>query len=216
MLHRSIVEDTAPPQPRAARPLKPQIVYLNQSVSATATRAVNATKDAVNRTLSAASSYLASAATHTTSDAAAAESNITAARSTTDAPFTEDLNKMTTTSLSERVSQLSLVHLLAWFLLFATMSVTTVVLLNWCMRSRQSSADAAGDDGDDEEMPGKAGVPSSWSVQSSHTEGPSSATSSSSRLLASRGNLARQQFLESRKTGSAPKDYGGTSLTSSR
>lgn len=122
---------------------------------------------------------------------------------------------MTTTSVSDRASKLSLLHLLAWFLLFATLTMTTVVLLNWCLRSRQSAAEANEAEEAEEEMSAKALVlPSSSTTQGTLAEGPNSASSSSSRLLASRGNLARQQFLESRKTsGNNMKNYGGTGTT---
>ncbi|KAG5500374.1 hypothetical protein JKF63_03466 [Porcisia hertigi] len=132
---------------------------------------------------------------------------------TTEPGLVDNVNKMTTASFSERVSQLSLVHLFAWFLLFATVTMTTVVLLNWCLRGLQVTTEDIDDD--DEEMSNKAAVPATDSSQGTHSGPLGSSLSSSSRLVTSRGNLARQQFLESRKTSSAAKNYGSTGSTSS-
>lgn len=226
--------------PSPGRPLHPGVVY-TKGISSSAAHAFNATVSAANHTLKNASHRAAAAMHNVTAaltDSSSSSSwasrpddsaawpapnttrhflpglNVTATQTPRGRPLIDDLNKMTTTSFSERVSQLSLVHLFAWLLLVVTMMVTTVVLLNWCLPSQQEAADAAdGGDGDDgEEMRKKAG--SSEFSAGSHTGGLSSGASSSSRLLASRGNLARQQFLESRKAGgAAAKDYGATSAT---
>lgn len=224
-----VIVDTAPPPPRSLAPQKPVCAYMNATAS-TAGRVLNTSMHAVNSTFHNISHHVISGANKTikavsgatmsaveaVESAGAAASNTTtttatttrAPATTTEHPWTEDLNKMATTSVSERASSLSLVHMFAWFLLFATLTMTTVVLLNWCLRSSQTAVDDHDDD-DDEEMPAKAFVlPSSSSTQGTLAEGTNSASSSSNRLLASRGNLARQQFLESRKTGGTTKNYG--------
>jgi hypothetical protein len=215
----SIVRDTAPPPLRPAPPYKPTISYVNKSVTEAATRVFNASVHSVNVTLRNASHRVAAAVNHTAKSMNRETTPVaqgTALRTTTTTttmtavPWSDDLNKMTTTSVSERASHLSLLHLFAWFLLFTTLTMTTVVLLNWCLRSRQASADSK-ENGEDEEMSAKAFVQqSSSSAQGMLAEGLSSTSSSSNRLLASRGNLARQQFLESRKAGGNVKNYGGT------
>ncbi|KPA85517.1 hypothetical protein ABB37_01792 [Leptomonas pyrrhocoris] len=221
----SIIVDTAPPPPPTLGSVKPTVVYAEKSTS-TAARAFNASADAVNVTMrnvthqvTSAVSSAAKAISRETASAAPSGNWTTASdttpttTTTTGIRWSEELNRMTTTSVSERASRLSLLHFFAWILLFSTLTMTTVVLLNWVLRSRQSAADARGEE-EDEEMPTKAFVfPSTSSTQGTLAEGPSSASSSSNRLLASRGNLARQQFLESRKTGGNAKNYGGTGTT---
>ena len=218
-----IIVDTAPPPLPSLGPLKPTVVYMNNSTSSVA-QALNAAADAVNATVRNATRGVTAAANSTmrganrgaaATVAAAPRSTTTSTTKATSIPWSEEFNKMTTTSVSDRASKLSLLHLLAWFLLFATLTMTTVVLLNWCLRSRQSAAEANEAEEAEEEMSAKSLVlPSSSTTQGTLAEGPNSASSSSSRLLASRGNLARQQFLESRKiSGSNTKNYGGTGTT---
>ncbi|KAG5498197.1 hypothetical protein JIQ42_03001 [Leishmania sp. Namibia] len=221
------IGEAAPFPPRTVTSFKPEIIYQNKT-SGEIARAINVSIDAVNATLRNLSSRLGSAVATlkpttlaptfpmvaSSGSSVVTGNNFVMTTTTTAAPLRDGLNTMDTTSLSEQVSQLSMVHLLAWFLLFASMTLLTVVLLNCCLRSQQDAADAAENDGDDEELRSKFAVASSVISQGTHIEGPSSATSSSSRLLPSRGNLARQQFLESRKTGSAVKSYGGTASTS--
>ncbi|CBZ28410.1 conserved hypothetical protein [Leishmania mexicana MHOM/GT/2001/U1103] len=203
----------------------PEIIYSNET-SERVERAINTTMDAINATLHNASSRLASAAAALASNTSAQplpiagpsgarcvmEDNFTTARTTTNAVLKDNLNA-TTTSLSGHAPHLSLAYFLAWLLLFVTITVTTVALLNCCLRSKHGSAYSGEKGYGDEEMCGKTAVPFSVSTQSMHAEGLSGTPSSSSRLLASRGNLARQQFLESRKTGSTPKSYGATTST---
>lgn len=229
-----IVRDTAPPPPRAAPSYKPTIVYVNKTAGAVA-RVFNDSVHTVNATVRNTTHRIAAAVNQTarvlaeetvpavtgavrsTAATPSAKPSSTTTTTTTDAPWSDDLNRMTTTSVSERASHLSLLHLFAWFLLFTTLTMTTVVLLNWCLRSRQSAVDKEEEEEEEEgeEMPTKAFVlPSSSSTQGTLGEGPSSASSSSNRLLASRGNLARQQFLESRKAGGNVKNYGGTGTAS--
>lgn len=213
-----IVVDTAPPPLPSLGPQKPVRAFVNASTS-TVARVLNTSFDSVNTTVRNASQHFAAGANKTVkaisnataSAATAVENTATSSTATSSVPWYEDLEKMTTTSVSERASSLSLAHMFAWFLLFATLTMTTVVLLNWCLRSSQSAAEDEEAEEDDEEMPTKAFVlPSSSSTQGTLAEGTNSASSSSNRLLASRGNLARQQFLESRKTGGAAKNYGST------
>ncbi|KPI85407.1 hypothetical protein ABL78_5532 [Leptomonas seymouri] len=217
----SIIVDTAPPPLPTYRPLKPIIVYANKSAS-TMAHVLNASVEAANVTLRNTTDWVASAANSTAKEmsqkAASAASNAvskassstTAAISTNSTRWYDKVDKMTTASVSEHVSRLSLLHLFAWFFLFTALTTLTVVLLNWGLRSRQSAADAKDED-KDEEMPTKAfALPSSSSTQGTLAEGTGSASSSSNRLLATRGNVARQQFLESRKAGGSIRSYGST------
>ncbi|KAG5474280.1 hypothetical protein LSCM1_03060 [Leishmania martiniquensis] len=220
-MRQQIDENVRPLQ--AAAPFKPEIIYASKASEELA-RLVNASIDGANGTLHNASTRVASAAAallSTTSppllsistpsgSSSASRDHLVMTETTTTSLLKGGIDTVDTKSLSEHVSQLSLLHLLGWFLLFAAITVLTVVLLNWCLHSQNDAAN----DGDDEEMCGKSAVSSSALAQGTHTEGLSSATSSSSRLLPSRGNLARQQFLESRKTGIAVKSYGGTASTS--
>ncbi|CAJ1990190.1 hypothetical protein conserved [Leishmania donovani] len=223
---RQRIASSVPPSPSLKPCFKPQIIYSNET-SERVGRAINATMGAVNTNLHNASSRLASAAATLASNTSAQplpiagsssrrcimEDSFTTARTTTNAVLNDNFTK-TTGSLSGHASNLSLVHLLAWFLLFVTITVTTVAFLNYCLRSKHGSAYSTETGYGDEEMCGKGAVPFSISTQSVHAEGLSGTPSSSSRLLASRGNLARQQFLGSRKTGSNPKCYGATASTS--
>nr|CAJ2476186.1 unnamed protein product [Leishmania braziliensis] len=213
------IVNTSPPLRQPTPSFKPQIVY-SKNMSEAIGVVLNTTIDAVNATLQNTSSQLVSAATKMKPTEASSSivgvmgDSLNISQTTTAAPLTDNLKAMTTTSLSEEISQLSLVHLFAWILLFAAITLMTVILLNCCLHSQKDSAYSAAKGDDAEEMHGKAAVLPSVSTPSPHPEGPSSGTSSSTRLLASRGNLARQQFLESRKTGSAAKCYGGTDSTS--
>ncbi|CAG9577112.1 conserved hypothetical protein [Leishmania major strain Friedlin] len=223
---RQGIASSAPPSPQVMPCFKPQIIYSNET-SERVGRATNATMDALNAVLHNASSQLAAATATLAPNTSAQplpiagrsgrhcvmEDNFTTARTTTNAVLNDSLSR-TTGPISRHVPHLSLVHVLAWFLLFATITVTTVTFLNYCLRSKHGSAYSAETGYGDEEMCGKTAVPFSVSSQSVQTEGLSGTPSSSSRLLASRGNLARQQFLESRKSGSNPKCYGATTSTS--
>ncbi|GET89966.1 hypothetical protein, conserved [Leishmania tarentolae] len=215
-----------PPSPHTKPSFKPRIIYSNET-SGTVGCAINATVNVLNATLYNASSRIASAAANLTFNTSAqplntvgpsggrcgTEDHLATTPAITNARLDDNLSR-TTMSQNGNNSNVSLMHLFTWFLFFVTITVTTVTLLNYCLRSNHVSSYAAEKGNDDEEMCGKAAAPFSVSTPGAHAEGQSSSPSSSSRLFASRGNLARQQFLESRKTGSTPKFYGATASTS--
>lgn len=133
--------------------------------------------------------------------------------------YVEELSHLSSSSVSDRASRISIAHLLGWLLLFMALTMTTVILLNACLRRRSADDEEYDAQQQDTEMKTAAPLPNTDRpvAVDIHETTP---TTSSSRLLASRGNLARQQFLESRKGGSSqpasssPLNYGATSSIS--